>query len=235
MKKKILGIIPARGGSKGVIRKNIRQVGGNPLIFWAIKGAKESELLSSWVVSTDDDEIKGVAQELQANVMVRPENLASDKTPMIDVLQYICKTLEDSKDFYDYICLLQPTAPMRTSKCIDEAISTIVKNNHDSLVSLYKVDDCHPSRMYKIEENSLKPIFKEPKGSLRQDLEDVFHRNGAIYICTRDLLMNEGKLLCNNPIPFIMTKSESINIDDEQDLVIANHLMYLRENENTDC
>lgn len=233
MKKKVLGIIPARGGSKGVNKKNIREVGGKPLIYWSIKAASESKLLNSWIVSTDSNEIEVIASKFLANVVKRPDYLAGDKTPMIDVLQYVCEQFEQTHSKFDYICLLQPTAPMRSSICIDESISVMLNDtNLNSLVSVYKVDDCHPSRMYKIKNNKMIHIYEEPSGSLRQDLEDIFHRNGAIYICKRDLLMNKGKLICEEPYPFVMSKSDSINIDDEQDLLIADHLMNIRNNEN---
>lgn len=224
--KKVLGIIPARGGSKGVIRKNIRPVAGRPLIYWSIKSAIDSNVLDFFCVNTDDDEIAEVAFNCGAEVIMRPAELAQDKTPMLPVLQFVCAQAEAKLGKFDTIVLLQPTAPMREGKDIHNAVEAFHDNsNARSLVSVYQVDDCHPSRMYRIENGSLDKIYEEPAGSLRQDLEPIFHRNGAVYICSRDLLMVDGLITCNRPIPYVMPKSRSANIDDEQDLAIADFLM----------
>lgn len=225
MKEKILAIIPARGGSKGVKRKNVRSVGGKPLIYWSISAAKKSSTLTRFYVSSDDAEILDVAVCFGAEVIPRPSKLAGDKTPMIPVLQHVCKEAEKKCGKFDIIVLLQPTAPMRTEADIDLAVQEFVNSNARSLVSVYQVDDCHPSRMYRISDHKLQKIYEEPAGSLRQDLEPIYHRNGALYVCDRDLLMNEGTLTCEEPYPFVMIKEKSANIDDEQDLKIADFLM----------
>lgn len=227
MSKKVLAIIPARGGSKGVKRKNIRIVAGEPLIYWSIKAARDASTLSYTYVNTDDDEIAEVAKSKHAEVLMRPSELAEDKTPMIPVLQFVCSEAEKMHGKFDTIVLLQPTAPMRRSVDIDKAVQQFhSQTEFDSLVSVYQVDDCHPSRMYRINnKNSLEKIYSEPVGSLRQDLEPIYHRNGALYICSRDLLMDRSLLTCSNPVPYIMPKSRSANIDDEQDLNIADFLM----------
>lgn len=227
----ILAIIPARGGSKGVKRKNIRSVGCKPLIYWSIDAAQQSESLKYVFVTTDDKEIAEVSSSFGAEIIMRPESLAADKTPMLPVLQFVCEKAEEKLgEQFNTIVLLQPTAPMRTAKHIDQAIAEFEQTSADSMVSVYKVDDCHPSRMYRINQGTLEKIYEEPAGSLRQDLESIYHRNGALYICKRDLLMNEGKLVCDNPTPFIMSKSDSANIDDEDDLKIADFLMTERNN-----
>lgn len=226
MTKKILGIIPARGGSKGVKRKNIRSVGGKPLIYWSIKAAQGSKLLTNYFISTEDKEISDVADSFGAAILNRPHHLADDQTPMIPVLQHLCGEAEKLHSRFDYILLIQPTAPMRTAKHIDAAIDLMSKHSdYDSLVSVYQVEDCHPSRMYTCKEGHLSKFYEEPAGSLRQDLEPVYHRNGAIYLCKRELLMEENRLVCESPLPFIMNKTDSLNIDDEQDLRIADFLM----------
>lgn len=230
MLKNILGIIPARGGSKGVIRKNIRLVAGKPLIHWSVVEAEKSDLLSHFYVTTDDDEISEVAASFGAQVIERPAELAQDKTPMIPVLQHLCREAELLNDItYDYIVLMQATAPMRTSSDIDKAINMLISDKKfDSLVSVYQVDDCHPSRMYTCDKGRLIPFYEEPVGSLRQDLLPVYHRNGAIYMATRELLMEQGKLLSKNTLAYLMSKGNSANIDDEDDLIIADILMKKR-------
>ncbi|MBE1298294.1 MAG: acylneuraminate cytidylyltransferase family protein [Alteromonadaceae bacterium] len=231
MTKKVLGIIPARGGSKGVKRKNIRTVAGQPLIYWSIKSAKESNVLDFCCVNTDDDEIANVAAEYGSDVIMRPPELAQDETPMLPVLQYVCEQAEAKFGKFDTIVLLQPTAPMREAKDIQGAVEAFHINCESrSLVSVYQVDDCHPSRMYRIENGTLCKIFAEPQGSLRQDLEPIYHRNGALYICERDLLMKKNLLICEHPIPYVMSKANSANIDDEEDLFIADKLMQRKYN-----
>jgi CMP-N-acetylneuraminic acid synthetase len=230
--KKILAIIPARGGSKGVKRKNIRSVANEPLIYWSIKASKESKLLTQTYLNTDDEEIAQVGRDKGAQVLMRPSELAQDKTPMIPVLQYVCSEAEKIHGCFDTIVLLQPTAPMRTGEDIDRAIELFHDSLHESLVSVYQVDDCHPSRMYRLgKEETLEKIYEEPQGSLRQDLEPIFHRNGAVYICTRELLMEKNQLTCDKPLAFIMSKSRSVNIDDEFDLRIADFVMSNLNNE----
>ena len=230
MLKNILGIIPARGGSKGVIRKNIRLVAGKPLIHWSIVEAEKSDLLTHFYVTTDDVEISEVATSFGAQVIERPDELAQDKTPMIPVLQHLCREAELLNGItYDYIVLMQATAPMRTSADIDKAINMLIADEKfDSLVSVYQVDDCHPSRMYTCDSGRLIPFYEEPEGSLRQDLLPVYHRNGAIYMANRNLLMDQNKLVSENTLAYIMSKSDSATIDDEDDLAIADLLMKKR-------
>ncbi|MCF8780316.1 acylneuraminate cytidylyltransferase family protein [Vibrio sp. IRLE0018] len=224
--KKILAIIPARGGSKGVKRKNIRSVANEPLIYWSIKASKESKLLTQTYLNTDDEEIAQVGRDKGAQVLMRPSELAQDKTPMIPVLQYVCSEAEKIHGRFDTIVLLQPTAPMRTGADIDLAINMFHDADCQSLVSVYQVDDCHPSRMYRLTNSeTLEKIYQEPKGALRQDLEPIYHRNGALYLCTRELLMEKGRLTCDSPLAFVMPKERSVNIDDEFDLKIADFVM----------
>mgnify|MGYP001235798133 FL=1 len=224
--KKILAVIPARGGSKGVKNKNLRIVGNQPLIYWSITEALKVNYIDELIVSTDSRKIADVSKEIGAKVLMRPPGLADDKTPMTDTLKYLLGQLSNLKKSFDILVLLQPTAPMRTFDDIDSAIKKFIMNpNSESLVSIYKVEDCHPSRMYSIKDNALKKIMDEPSGSLRQDLDHVYHRNGAIYICNTKLLIEENKLISENSDFFIMNKEVSINIDSEQDLAIADFLM----------
>jgi len=227
--KKILGIIPARGGSKGVLRKNIRLLAGKPLIGYAIESALKSDLLTDVVVSTDDSEIAEISKSFGITVLLRPEELAQDKTPMLPVLQHTLKQAEQLNGYkYDYIMILQPTAPMRTTIDIDNAIIKLVKENGDSLVSLYQVEDCHPSRMYTIEKGSLVKVMPEPEGALRQALPAVYHRNGSVYLSSRKLLLEQGLIVSKSCISFIMSAENSVNIDTELDLEYAEFIFQKR-------
>ncbi|MDC0293199.1 acylneuraminate cytidylyltransferase family protein [Verrucomicrobia bacterium] len=218
----VLGMIPARGGSKGVIKKNIRNVGGKPLIYWTISALKLSKYCTEFAVSTDDPEIAEISKKGGANIVFRPQHLAEDETPMIEAIKHF---ITSYKNKYKYLALLQPTAPMRTADDIDMAIKLFLETKPNSLISVYKVEDAHPARMYSIFGGHLKPIYQEPPGSLRQQLPDIYHRNGAIYICDINYLLSSNRLWDDRPIPFIMPKDRSYNIDDEQDLKIVDILM----------
>ena len=225
----VLAIIPARGGSKGVKRKNIRLLNGLPLIAYSIKSAHESQYLSDVVVSSDDKEILAVAAEYNANTLARPDELATDTAPMLPVLQHTLKEMETkTSQTYDYIAILQPTAPFRTAKDIDTAVESL--NGAKSLVSVYKVEDCHPARMYTIENEQLLPVMPEPPGALRQDLPNMYHRNGCIYLIRRDTLVDDNLIISKDSKPYIMSERNSVNIDTEFDLEIAEFLMQ-KENE----
>jgi CMP-N,N'-diacetyllegionaminic acid synthase len=230
----ILTIIPARGGSKGVPRKNLRHVGERPLIEWSIEAARGASIIQKVFVSTDDAEISQVASDAGAFVINRPQNISNDKSPMCAVVDHalsFCKMRY--KEDYDYILLLQPTAPMRLSLDINQAVQIIQKSSADSVVSVYKVEDTHPARMYTIgETGNLIQYSPEPPGSLRQDLPEVYHRNGSIYLCTVDYFKTSGKLWGGNILPYIMPQDRSANIDNLQDLLIADFLMKRRQKLN---
>lgn len=226
MSGEMLAMIPARGGSKGVPRKNVRDVAGKPLIAWTIDAALQSCVRDSFFVSTDDEEIAQVSRDCGAPVQMRPSELAGDRTPMIDVIRYVFLQNESvQKKQFDYFLLLQPTAPMRLAQDIDAALKLLRDEGADSVVSVYAVEDAHPARMYTIEQKQLKPLWPEPKGSLRQDLPYVYHRNGAIYACKREFLMHKKRLWGGRMVPHIMPKERSANIDDEVDLKIADFLL----------
>lgn len=224
---KILGVIPARGGSKGVERKNIRLVAGKPLIAYSIEAAKHARSLTRFVVSTEDAEIAAVAKNFGAEVIARPKEIAEDTTPMVDVIKHVFHCFENRGETFDAGLILQPTAPLRTAEDIDLAIEIFEKSNARSLVSVYQVSDCHPARMYRIEEGVLIPLQEEPKQRLRQALPPIFHRNGAIYLFRKSLLA-EGSLMGDRPLPFVMPRETSINIDEEIDLDLADLLLRRR-------
>lgn len=229
----VLGIIPARGGSKGVVRKNIRQVGGKPLIAYTIQAALASEHLTHFVTSTEDEEIATVAQSLGCCVVMRPLELAADTTPMLPVVDHALSVVEQSEGAQDYVVLLQPTAPLRTAQDVDAAITLLFKTGADSIVSVYQVEDHHPSRMYRLKKGRLVAYEPEPAGRLRQELPPVYHRNGAIYACRRSLLQERRTLIGPDTRPYIMPRERSINIDDELDLSFADLLLSRERGELT--
>ena len=208
-------------------------VAGAPLISYTIQAAWNSCCLSKVVVSTDDLEIASIAQKNGCDVIMRPEELARDETSMIPVITHVISSLAQKNEIYDIVVLLQPTTPLRTHEDIDAAVDLLVKSKADSVVSVYLVEDNHPIRMYKISDGFLKPYDKEPEGNLRQDLPDVFHRNGAVYACRCSQIIEKRSLFGNKILPYFMPKERSVNIDDEFDLKIADFLLNLKK--NTSC
>ena len=219
---KIIGIIPARSGSKGVPGKNIKKLNGKPLIQYTIQSALKSKL-NRIILSTDSVEIGEVGQTLGIEYMLRPAELASDSAPMLPVIRHVIEELESNGEHFDAVMLLQPTCPLRDAVDIDSAIYIMNHTLPDTIISVSKVEDCHPLRMYKMEDGMLKSYHESVTYGNRQDLPPVFHRNGAIY-CTRiDIIKNEG-IYGNKILPYIMDREKSINIDDLYDWRIAEYL-----------
>jgi CMP-N-acetylneuraminic acid synthetase len=221
MGENVLGIIPARGGSKGVLRKNIRWVAERPLIAYTIEAARQSRVLTDYLVSTDDEEIARVARREGAAVLMRPAALAADDTPMVPVIKHALA----HRGACDVVVILQPTAPLRTAADIDTAVHILRDSGADTVVSVYEVDDHHPSRMYKLHGDCLVPYDHEPPNRLRQSLPPVYHRNGAVYVCRAAVILEQETTLGAHLRPYIMPRARSINIDDEFDLAIADFLL----------
>jgi CMP-N-acetylneuraminic acid synthetase len=227
-----LAIIPARGGSKGVPQKNMREVGGKPLVVWTILAAKACLLVNDCYVSTDDPHIASIAEDWGCQVIHRPFDLASDSAPMDGVVRHAISTIEAHRSqAYDIFLLLQPTSPMRTHNDIEQSLLLFMHTNAASVVSVYKVEDNHPQRMYRINDQGfLIPCMQRATITRRQDLPAVFHRNGAIYACRMHLARETGGLLLHEPLmPYIMPMERSINIDNEQDILLANILLNTKQ------
>lgn len=227
---RLLAIIPARGGSKGVSRKNIRAMAGKPLIFYSIAAAQLAASIDRLIVSTDDAEIAEVSHGFGAEVRMRPAALAADDTPSRDVLQYVVSELAAEGYRPDAVMTLQPTSPLRTAKHIDEAAALFAADAQaDSLVSCIDVPHIfHPrSVMRKDAAGYLGPYLDEKQPTRRQDKEAVFARNGAaIYITRADRLKDYvfgGKLL-----PYMMDAESSVDIDTPEDFMVAERLLRAR-------
>lgn len=224
-----LGIIPARGGSKGLPRKNIRHLAGKPLIAHTIEAARQSRRLTRFLVSTDDAEIRQVAESCGAPVLMRPPELAADSTPMLPVLQHVVATLKASQGVqFDYVIILQPTSPLRNAADIDGALEALSQPDTDSVVSVYLTTHHHPSKLYKIQDGLLCPLAPDPPVRLRQKLEPIYHRNGAIFAFQTRLMEEKGLILGSQLRPFIMPQERSVDIDDEFDLQYAEFLLGRR-------
>lgn len=221
---RVLGIIPARGGSKGVPRKNIREVAGRPLIAYTVDAALASRLLTRCIVSTDDQETADISASLRCEVMKRPIELAQDETPTLDVVKYAFDVLESQGEFFDFGLVLQPTSPLRTGLDIDSALQALIQSDADSVVSVYQVSDHHPARMYRMENGCLVSFDEKFVSARRQELPPVYHRNGAIYAFRRSLL-EQDTLMGQTILPYIMAEDRSLNIDTEYDLVLADLIL----------
>ena len=229
----ILAVIPARGGSKGVPRKNIRAVCGKPLIAYTIQTALAAEhLFRRILVSTDDPEIAELCRRYGAEVpFLRPADLANDKAPMIPVLQHAVRFAEeDANILFDWICLLQPTEPFRTVGDIEQALSLALKGECDSVISVVQVYSVHPILMKRIHADCLIPYcIEEQEGTRRQDYQPpAYMRNGAIYLTRRDVLMKRSSIWGDVIRPYIMPPERSVGVDSELDLKLVQLLMQER-------
>jgi CMP-N,N'-diacetyllegionaminic acid synthase len=227
---KILAIIPARGGSKGVPRKNIRVVAGEPLIAYSIRAATAMKhLLHRIVVSTEDEEIAQVARQYGAEIpIMRPTELATDTAPSKPVLQHMLRYLEQQEQSkFDWVLLLQATALFRSAEDIESAIELAKAGDCDSVISVCQVYAEHPILMKRIENNQLLPYcIEEKEGTRRQDYQPAAYiRNGAIYLTKRDVLMEDNSIWGKVIRPYIMPAERSLNIDNELDLKLAQILL----------
>lgn len=222
--KTFLAIIPARGGSKRLPRKNVLDLAGKPLIAWSIEAAKESQYIDSVLVSSDDDEILSVAKRYGAQSVNRPKELASDTATTIDALVHV---LENMKERYDYVVLLQPTSPLRGAKDIDEAIEYLFEKKAKSIVSVCEMEHSPLWTNTLPEDRNMQGFLKDEVLNKRsQDLEPYYRLNGAIYICKTEELLQERSLFLNEGVyAYEMAQEKSIDIDTRLDFLIAESLL----------
>lgn len=220
---KVLGVIPARGGSKGVKNKNIKLLGDKPLIAYSIEAAKASKLART-IVSTDSEEIAQVARELGGDVpFLRPSDLATDRAKAIPVIQHALAYFAEQGEVYDAVMMLQPTTPFRRVEDIDGSIDELAKSGADSVISVVDVEGHHPARMKYLGEDGrlIDPDFcEEYENQPRQELEAMYIRNGAIYL-TRTEVLNAGSFKGNHCQAWHMPNELSVNIDTELDFAYA--------------
>lgn len=226
-KKTFLGIIPARSGSKRILNKNKKILNGKPLIQWSINSAKQSKYIDSIVVSSDDDQILTIAQEQDVDILKRPDFLASDASTTVDALLH---TLEKIEDIFDYLVLLQPTSPLRTSLDIDQAIEMLIDREVNSVVSVCQAQHsplwCNTLPESGIMDNFM---FKSLEGKRSQDLEAYYRLNGAIYIVKISEFISVKSLIPDNTYAYKMDQSRSIDIDTMYDFVCAEAIMKSEE------
>jgi CMP-N,N'-diacetyllegionaminic acid synthase len=221
---KVLGLILARGGSKGFKNKNIANLSGKPLIAWTIRSALKSKKITDVVLSTDSAKIAMIAKKFGAQVpFLRPKHLAKDNSPSVDAIEHAIKFLKKIGKNYKFIYLLEPTSPLRDFSDIDNAIKKISNSKADALVSVSKAESLNPVYLYKRGKNSkIKPFKKYKKNNIRrQDLEPIYFLEGSAYISKTSTLLERRTFCHNNTIMQLMPKWKSLEIDDSLDLVLA--------------
>ncbi len=221
-KQKILAIIPARGGSKGLLGKNIYTFGGKPLIAWTIEAAKDSSYIDNLILSSDDEEIIGVAKAYGCDVpFKRDAQLALDNTPSIDVVIDAINRCPG----YEWVLLLQPTSPLRVAQDIDEAIRHCMEKEAEACVSVSEAEQS-PYWMYSLTDSQmLKPVMSSPIPSRRQDLPKCFTLNGAIYFARIDELLQFKTFVLPKTVPYLLPPERAIDIDTLDDLLAAENLL----------
>jgi CMP-N,N'-diacetyllegionaminic acid synthase len=227
--KKILAIIPARGGSKSIPNKNIALIAGRPLLAYTIDEALKVSAISDLIVSTDDERIANIAESLGALVpFIRPADLAGDHTQAAPVLLHALAQMETLRGgCYDAIMMLQPTSPLRKAHHIKTAIDMFACRDCDSVVSVVSVDGNHPFRMKRLIGNQLINFIDQGFEDMRprQMLPPVYIRNGAVYISRRHVLLDQQQLVGKRCLGFEMSVEESVNIDNRIDFKMAELLL----------
>ncbi|EIJ42663.1 CMP-N-acetylneuraminic acid synthetase [Beggiatoa alba B18LD] len=217
-----IAIIPARGGSKGVKRKNIRLLAGKPLITWTIQAAQQSKYLDRTILSSEDAEIIATARQCGCEVpFIRPAELALDETSGIEPIIHAIQTLSEQ---YDYVVILQPTSPLRIASDIDQAIQRCIDQQADFCVSVTEAET-HPYWCFQQDEQGfLQPLFKDIPAR-RQDLPAMLTLNGAVYVAKVSAFLETRRLLTPQTIAYVMPKVRSLDIDTEADFLLAEYLL----------
>jgi CMP-N,N'-diacetyllegionaminic acid synthase len=232
----ILGIIPARGGSKAIPRKNLALLANKPLLAWTVEVAIESDSLDRLVISTDDPEIAAVGKKLGAEVpFLRPTELATDTATSMDVILHAIRWFDENESYRpDYVLLLQPTSPLRTVTDIRKSIDLLLAKRADAVVSVCETHQ-HPLWMKGVnDEGKLVDLYPQsPAPAQRQDLPPVFALNGAIYLALRTFLLSECTFISDHTYAYVMPENRSLDVDTPWDLHLADLILREREHRET--
>lgn len=228
---RVVGIIPARGGSKGVPRKNLRMLDGKPLLSYTIEAAQNARGLSRVMLSTEDEEIASAGRSLGVDVpFLRPADLALDTTPTLPVIQHALGYLASQGERYDAVCILQPTSPLRRSEDIDACIELLVSSGADTVISVRPVPaEYNPHWVFFSDENG---VLRLSTGesipiSRRQDLPPCFHRDGSVYAIRCQVVLENCSLYGSTVAGYVMPAEHSVNIDTPQDFERAAEMLRL--------
>jgi CMP-N,N'-diacetyllegionaminic acid synthase len=216
----VVALIPARGGSRGIPRKNLAPLGGRPLLAWTLEAARESKVVARTVVSTEDEEIAAVARELGAEVLARPPDLAADDTPMHEVIRHALGEFGEP----DVLLLLQPTSPLRGARHVDEAVGLLLHSGADSVVSVVEVPHRYrPGSLMALEGERLVRLADD-HAATRQEKPVVYARNGPAILALRPGRIGTD-LYGGDCRPYVMEARDSVDVDDPFDLELAELLL----------
>lgn len=227
----ILGIIPARGGSRSIPRKNLVPLAGRPLLEYTCEAALSSRRLNRTILSTDDEEIAGAGKACGVEVpFLRPSDLARDGTPMVDVVQHAVSWLAEHERYLaELIVILQPTSPLRRAEHIDAALDLIIETGADTVVSVVQVPhQFNPVSLMRLDNGRLVPLVDQPMILRRQDKPLVYARNGPAVLVVRREVIAQGRLYGDTVRPLEMSLMDSVDVDGPDDLALAEFYLNRR-------
>jgi len=230
-KRQNLGIIPTRGGSKGLANKNIKILEGKPLLAYTIEAAQHCADIATVLVTTDDENIAAVSREFGAEVYRHPTELSEDGKATFPVVQYVVRDLISSGNAFELIATMRATSPLRRSEDISRAINLLLDTGADSVVSMVADPTGHPIRLKMLGPDlriSLMEKGEEDAPVIRQRLPIVYRRNGAIYV-TRTPVVLAGSLFGRDSRGYVMPKERSVNINDEVDFIFAGAILRAQQ------
>ncbi len=224
----ILGLICARGGSKGVPGKNTKEICGKPLIAWSVEAAKNCPEITDIIVSTDDENIAAVAKEYGAEIpFMRPPELARDDTKQIDAIAHALNALKEQGREYGAVVLLQPTCPLRLPEDITGALALMKRENADTVISVTEEKGVMLSTFYDLDAGQRAHLkFQTPKkGTLRQDYDPIYRRCGVIYILKPDYVLRDGGLYGERVYAYVIPEKRAYDIDSHFDWELTEWLL----------
>ena len=233
--KRVLALVPARRGSKGLPLKNIRPLHGMPLLAWPIKAARGSQYVDRVVISTDDPDFAELARAAGADApFLRPAELASDSAPSIGVIIHALDALEAADDVYDYLVLLEPTSPLTETSDVDSALQTLLarRREADAIVGVTELSTTHPAFAVRANDHGfISPFAAQTFGHLprRQDVEPLYYLDGSLYASTVEALRSKASFCHDRTIAHIMPRHKSFEVDDLVDFMCIEALLARRE------
>jgi len=227
---KVLAIIPARGGSKEIEKKNVVDVCGRPLLYYTVKSALEilhDDIVSEVILSTDCNEIVDIARKMGVKVpFLRPEELAGDKSSPAEYILHALDFYKDRGVIFDTILILQPTSPLRTYQDIKNAVDLFGSHSCDTLISVYREEKLSDLIMYHCQDNFGVALNKNhSRAVMRQDQNSIYIRNGALYMANVEFVRKTKRLISDCPLLYEMPKSRSVNVDSYEDLEVARNVL----------
>ena len=227
-KLRVLAVVPARGGSKRVPRKNIRLLNGEPLIAYTLKTALKVDAIDALVVSTDDDEIADIVGNYGVRVIRRPSDLASDSATTEVALLHVLDVLAENNEYFDVILVLEPTSPLRSVNTIERAISMLAERNTESVLAVRETFE----NIGFVSNGFFRPVV--PDAPRRSQLRDPFYvESSTIYAATTDWLKRKGTLVCENWGALVVSDSEALDINTEDDFQLVEYLMSKQQENNS--